>query len=291
MSDAGVRQQLEGPWVTIQKLSVVLPAYDEAENIEAVVTRSSVVLEPLVSNFEIVIVNDGSADGTAEIADRLASSDHRVLAVHHDGNQGYGAALRSGFTAATGDRIMFMDADRQFDMSDITSLLPFVPHYDIVAGYRVQRNDALYRKVFAKIFDVAVWMLFGLHMRDVDCAFKIYDAKLIRQMPLTMPGALINTEMLAIAKQMGATIVEVGVNHYPRSAGKSSGGSPRVVFRAMGETLRLWFRMRSLRLPAWKSQTEQHSQGWGAMPKTIVLGAGAGLLMLVAASLAVLRRR
>ncbi len=184
-------------------LSVVLPAFNEAANIDAVVKRSIAVLEPLVPSFEIVVVNDGSSDGTGEIIDALEANDQRVKAVHHERNGGYGSALRSGFAAATGDLIMFMDADRQFDMSDVTALLPFVDHYDLVAGYRIQRNDALYRKLYAKIFDVAVWALFGIHIRDVDCAFKIYRGDFIRAMPLSMPGALINTEMLAMAKSDG----------------------------------------------------------------------------------------
>jgi len=273
-----------------KKLSVVLPAHNEAANIEAVVDRSRQVLDELFRDYEIIVVNDGSVDGTGEIIEALSAEDPRIRPVHHETNKGYGSALRSGFAAATGDLIMFMDADRQFDMSDITALLPYVPHYDIVAGFRIKRSDALYRKVYAKIFDVAVWILFGVHMRDVDCAFKIYRADLIRRMPLEMPGALINTEMLAMAKMMGASIVEVGVNHYPRVAGKSSGGSPRVVFRAMGETVRLWFRLRSLELPAYEPAQEEQ-EGWGNVPRTVVVALGAGFVTLFFLALSAFRRR
>lgn len=274
------------------KLSVVLPAFNEAGNIEAVVQRSTTVLEPVVHAFEIIVVNDGSADETGEIIDRLESQDERVRAVHHEHNGGYGSALRSGFAAATGDLIMFMDADRQFDMSDVTALLPFVPHYDVVAGYRIRRSDPLYRRLYAQIFDIAVWVLFGVHMRDVDCAFKIYRGDLIRSMPLTMPGALINTEMLAMARRMGASVVEVGVHHYPRTAGKSSGGSPRVVFRAMGETVRLWLRMRSIDLPQYRSRDDQQrAEGWSGVPRTAIVIAGVALTTLAFAALSVFRRR
>jgi len=271
-------------------LSVVLPAFNEAANIDAVVKRSIAVLEPLVSSFEIVVVNDGSSDGTAEIIDALDESDARVKAVHHERNGGYGSALRSGFAAATCDLIMFMDADRQFDMSDVTALLPFVDHYDLVAGYRIQRNDALYRRLYAKIFDIAVWTLFAIHVRDVDCAFKIYRGDIVRAMPLSMPGALINTEMLAMAKRMGASIVEVGVHHYPRTAGKSSGGSPRVVFRAMGETIRLWFRMRSIELPDIRPERSA-PDGWSGVPRTIVIGTAAALVATAALTLSIFRRK
>jgi len=225
-------------------LSLVLPAHNEAENIEAVVTRANELLPKVTRHHEIIVVDDGSQDATAEIVDRLAAADARVRVVHHGDNRGYGAALTSGFRTATGDSIMFMDADRQFDIADINALLPYVPFYDIVAGYRIQRRDPLYRRLYGKLFGLCVTLLFGIRMRDTDCAFKIYRAELLRDMPLTSPGALINTEMIARSKRRGATVVQVGVHHYPREAGESSGGSPRVVFRALGETARLWLRLR-----------------------------------------------
>jgi len=227
-----------------RKLSLVLPAHNEAENIEAVVRRALDVLPRVVRDVEIIVVNDGSRDETGAIIDRLASEHQEVHAVHHPVNRGYGAALTSGFRAATGDSIMFMDSDRQFDIADINALLPYVPYYDIVAGYRIQRRDPFYRRLYSKLFGIVVLILFRVHLRDTDCAFKIYRADLLNTIELTTPGALINTEMLARSKRRGATIVEVGVNHYPRYAGESSGGSPKVVFRAMGETIRLWFRLR-----------------------------------------------
>jgi glycosyltransferase involved in cell wall biosynthesis len=227
-----------------QKLSLVLPAHNEAENIGAVVQRALDVLPKVVRDAEVIIVDDGSHDGTAEIADGLASADPRVRVVHHPVNRGYGAALTSGFHAATGDSIMFMDADRQFDIADINALIPYVPYYDIVAGYRIQRRDPLYRRLYGKLFGLCVVILFGIRMRDIDCAFKIYRADLLSTIELTTPGALINTEMLARAKWRGASVVQVGVHHYPRFAGESSGGSPRVVFRAMGETIKLWLRLK-----------------------------------------------
>lgn len=225
------------------KLSLVLPAHNEAENIGTVVARAADVLSKVVRGCEIIVVDDGSRDETPAIIDRLAAENPSVKAVHHPVNRGYGAALTSGFQAATGDCIMFMDADLQFDIADIAALLPYLGHYDIVAGYRIKRRDPLYRRLYGKLFGLAVWLLFGLRMRDIDCAFKIYRADLLKNLTLTTPGALINTEMLVRSRQRGATVAQVGVHHYPRPAGESSGGSPKVVFRAMRETLRLWWRL------------------------------------------------
>lgn len=227
-----------------QKLSLVLPAHNEAGNIEAVVSRGMSVLPNIVPDFEIIVVDDGSEDETPRIADRLAASHQNVRVVHHSQNQGYGAALTSGFAEASGDLIMFMDSDRQFDIADVTALVPYVAHYDIIAGYRIKRRDPMYRRIYGKLFGLVAWALFGIHMRDVDCAFKIYRADLLKGLVLSAPGALINTEMLARSKRKGATIAQVGVRHYPRVVGQSSGGSPKVVFRAMGETIRLWRALR-----------------------------------------------
>lgn len=225
-------------------LSLVMPAHNEVQNLPAVVARAVEVLGKLAESYQIVVVDDGSRDGTTELIDTLAVENPAITAVHHPRNRGYGAALTSGFNAATGDYIMFMDADQQFDIGDLTYLAPFVGDYDIVAGYRLHRQDARYRLIYARIFNLAVRILFGVNVRDIDCAFKVCRADLLHQIDLTSPGALINTELLAKATRSGATIVEVGVNHYPRPSGESSGGSPKVVFRAMKETLALWLRMR-----------------------------------------------
>ncbi len=226
-----------------RRLSLVLPAYNEADNLELVVRRACEVLPQLVEEYEIVIVDDGSRDATGVIADQLARTFSQVRVIHHKVNRGYGGALRSGFAAASGDLIMFMDADQQFDPADLVHLLPFVPHADIVAGYRVRRRDPWIRLVYAAVFNLAMRALFGITVRDIDCAFKVARADLLRSLDLRMNGALINTELLAKAQRAGATIVEVGVRHYPRLTGEPSGGSPRVILRAMRDVARLWWHL------------------------------------------------
>lgn len=232
------------------KLSLVLPAYNEEANIADVVHQALAALPAYVDDFEIVVVDDGSRDRTPRIIDDLAAADARVKPVHHPHNRGYGSALTSGFRATSGDFIMFMDADRQFDIADIGLLVPFLDRFDIVAGFRMERNDPLHRRVFAEAFNVAVRVLFGVHLRDIDCAFKIFRADVLRSIELTAPGALINAEIQAKARRQGATIEQVGVHHYPRVAGEATGGSRRVIVRAMWETVVLWWRMHSYEPPA-----------------------------------------
>ncbi|MEO8288106.1 MAG: glycosyltransferase family 2 protein [Chloroflexota bacterium] len=227
------------------KLSLVLPAHNEEPNIRAVVEEASRVLPAAFTDYEVIVVNDGSKDRTLEIAQALAAENSHVHIVNHSVNQGYGAAVTSGFNAATGDYIMFMDSDRQFDINDIHRLTPFVGEYDIVAGYRIKRNDPAHRLLNAKIFGFAVTLLFNLGVRDIDCAFKIMRADVLKGINLQSPGALINTEILSKARAQGATLTQVGVNHYPRLEGEQSGASLKVVIRAFFEIIRLWWRMRS----------------------------------------------
>lgn len=228
-------------------LSLVLPAYNEAENIAAVVSRSLESLPTYADDFEIIVVDDGSRDATATIVATISAGDPRVRLQRHPRNRGYGGALATGFRASRGAYVMFMDADRQFDIDDLRLLAPFTRDFDIVAGFRMERNDPMHRRVFAEMFNVTVRILFGVHMRDIDCAFKVFRGDLLRGMTLSAPGALINTEIQAKARRQGARVQQVGVHHYPRIAGSPTGGSPRVILRAMGETASLWWRMRGYR--------------------------------------------
>lgn len=227
-------------------LSLVLPAYNEEANIEIVVNEALEEVPKVFERYEIIVVDDGSKDKTPEIVDRLAAAhpDH-VRVIHHRPNKGYGAALTTGFRASKGDYMMFMDSDRQFKPEDLQLFEPYIGKADIIAGYRKKRNDPFYRFLIGYTFNTVVTILFGIHLRDIDCGFKIFRADVLKNMELTSPGALINTEIHAKAQRQGRSIIEVGVNHYPRLIGDQSGASIRVILRAMKETLLLWARMRN----------------------------------------------
>lgn len=229
-------------------LTLVLPAYNEEGNIEYVVRRALDVLPTVVDTFEIIVVNDGSRDATPRIIDRLAAEDSRVRAIHQP-NKGYGGALTSGFSASVGDYVMFMDSDRQFDIADIRLLAPFTASFDVVAGFRMERSDPIHRRINAEVFNIVVRVLFGVHMRDLDCAFKMFHGEMVRSLDLTSAGALINAEMQAKLRRQGATLEQIGVPHYPRIAGTATGGNLGVIFRAMGETVVLWRRMHRYQPP------------------------------------------
>ena len=230
-------------------LSLVLPAHDEEDNIAHVVRDALDVLPSFTDDIEIIVVNDGSRDKTREIVEALTHEHPALRLVNHEVNRGYGAAVTSGIKASTRPFVMFMDADRQFRIEDLADLSPFAGTFDIVAGFRKERHDPLHRRLFAEIFNVTVRVLFGVHLRDIDCAFKVFRGEMVRALDLSAPGALINTEMQAKLRRMGATLQQVGVNHYPRVAGQATGGNPRVILRAMRETLVLWWAMRTYRPP------------------------------------------
>jgi len=185
--------------------------------------------------FEIIVVDDGSRDDSATVLERLKPQYPTLRVIRHPQNRGYGAALRSGFDAARLNWIFLMDADNQFDANEIGLLLAQAAAADIVAGYRLRRRDPLPRRLNALAFFTLVRILFGRLVRDVNCAFKLMRRDLISRMDLHSEGALINTELLVLARQMQARIVEVPVHHYPRTAGKQTGANPRVVLRAFGE--------------------------------------------------------
>jgi glycosyltransferase involved in cell wall biosynthesis len=265
------------------KLSLVLPAHNEVENIGPVVERAVSVLPSYFTTYEILIVNDGSTDGTREVADGLVASCEHVRVIHHPQNRGYGGALRSGFSASTGDWVMVMDSDRQFDPDDLIYLVPYVGEYDLVAGYRLQRNDPAHRILFGQTFKIAMSILFGVRLRDIDCAFKVMRGDLLRSLDLRSPGALISTELIARWIRAGGTWVEVGVHHYPRPAGEQSGGSFKVILRAMWETLVLWYRL---------DQEQRHRGEEHTLPRTPGLSpraAAAGVLVLAALTAVLIR--
>lgn len=253
-------------------LSLVLPAYNEEGNIEQVIRRALEVLPHHTDDFEVIPVNDGSRDRTGEILDRLAAQESRVRPVHHSTNRYYGGALKSGFKASRGDYVMFMDSDRQFDIADIQRLAPFIPTHDIVAGFRMERSDPMHRRINAEIFNLAVRILFGVHLRDLDCAFKVFRGEQLRSLELTTSGALINAEIQAKLRRQGATLQQVGVPHYPRVAGSPTGGSIRVILRAMVETVQLWMHMHGYKPP----KTAPNPRPYYALGDTL-LGMGIGI--------------
>ena len=216
-------------------LSLVFPAFNEARNLPVLLESAIKVAELLGQSFEIVVVDDGSSDGTAAVLARWRRLDPRIRSVRHPANLGYGAALRRGLRAATGDLVFFSDADLQFDLAEIQGLLRHAEHFDIVAGYRAPRRDPLGRRLIAWAWGRLVQALFDLQIRDIDCAFKLFRREVLDAIPIDSIGAFVNTEMLARARSAGFRIKQVPVSHRARRLGRQTGARPRVIARALYE--------------------------------------------------------
>ncbi|MHC4536356.1 MAG: glycosyltransferase family 2 protein [Planctomycetota bacterium] len=225
-------------------ISVFFPCYNEQGNITGVVEKALAVLENLNADFEVIIVDDGSSDDTGKIADELAGENDRVKVVHHRTNLGYGAALQSGFKAATKELVFYTDGDGQFDMKEMPALLDFMERCDIVSCYRLNRQDNIVRKINAWCWTKLVCLLFGMKIRDIDCAFKLYKREIFDSIKLVSTGALIDAEILARAAGKGYRVEQYGVHHYPRTAGAQTGANIYVILRAFKELFRLWRQIR-----------------------------------------------
>ena len=216
-------------------LSVILPAHNEEEVIATTVHTVIDTLSNWTIDHEVIVVDDGSQDHTGAILDTIASTHPCLKVIHHSVNQGYGAALVSGFEAASKDLAFFMDSDGQFDIHDLERFFPLIGAYDAVLGYRVDRQDTWMRKVNAWGWKILVGMVFGVYVRDVDCAFKLYPASFFRDHKLETRGAMINTEILYKFTRAGYSYTQVGVRHLPRLGGQATGAKPSVILRAFRE--------------------------------------------------------
>jgi len=247
---------IPGPAARVPALSYFFPAHNEEANLEALVEEALEALPALADRFEIIAVDDGSKDATPAIADRLvAAHPGMVRAVHHPTNLGYGAALRSGFRAARYELVCFTDGDRQFRVADLgrlTTRLLAPDGPDVVVGYRIRRADPPIRTIYARLYKLANRVWFGLRVRDVDCACKLFRRHALEGINVESGGAFFSAELLVKLRAAGRSVVETGVPHYPRTAGSPTGAKPSVVWRAVkdfwGLRLRMWAnRARALR--------------------------------------------
>ncbi|MCG3137906.1 MAG: Undecaprenyl-phosphate 4-deoxy-4-formamido-L-arabinose transferase [Phycisphaerae bacterium] len=220
-------------------ISVFFPCHNEEGNVERTTRQAVSVCRQISSDFEVIIVNDGSKDRTAEIADQLAGEIPEVRVIHHPTNKGYGGALQSGFRGAAKEWVFYTDGDGQFDIGELPKLLPLRGPKVIVSAYRQNRQDSRMRKLNAWCWGKLVNTLFGMRVRDIDGAFKLYPRTLFEQIELRSMGALIDTEVLAKATRLGYEIRQLGVNHYPRVSGQQSGANLKVILRAFRELFKL----------------------------------------------------
>ena len=218
-------------------ISVVLPAYNEEENIKNTLSNCINFLSKKFEDYEIIAVNDGSSDLTKVEIEKMMHENSRIELIDHSVNQGYGAALNSGFECASKDYIFLMDSDGQFDIKDIDLMTPFVTGQNVVLGYRKNRADNFIRSLNAYLYNLYIKLLFGLRVKDIDCAFKLFPKTAYEKIkPIKSRGALYSAELLIKLVRNGYKVKEIGVNHYPRSYGEQSGANISVIIKMFKES-------------------------------------------------------
>lgn len=225
-------------------ISVFFPAYNDEGSIATLVQHAIETLAPLTDDYEVIVVNDGSTDGTARVLDELALRVPALRVVHHSQNRGYGGALRTGFANATKDLVFYTDGDGQYDVRELARLLPLMTEeVDVVNGYKRRRSDNRRRIVLGAVYKFLARRMFGLPIRDVDCDFRLLRREFIQAIPLESSSGVICTEMIYKLTRAGCRFAETPVHHYPRLHGASQFFTLPRVARTAWDFFRLWLRL------------------------------------------------
>lgn len=230
----------------LKELSLFFPAYNEEANLKNTVEKAIPILKGVAERYELIIVDDGSKDNTGKVAEKLAQKYSFIKVINHNPNRGYGAALKSGFYGSKYAWVVFTDSDGQFDFSEIEKLIEKSKDADIVAGYRINRQDSLMRKIFGWGWTFLANLLLRINIRDVDCGFKLLKKEVIDKIPKleSERGGMISPEFLGRARKAGFKITEVGVHHYPRKEGKQTGANLKVIFKSFVDLGKLWWKIK-----------------------------------------------
>jgi len=216
-----------------------MPAYNEEAILPTSLAEATAALDELCANWEMIVVDDGSTDSTPRLLAEWAARDPRLRVLTQTPNQGYSKALIRGFLAAQRAAVFYTDADAQFDLREIARLAPLLAHHDMVAGFRLHRQDPPVRLLTSAVYNVLQGLLLGVRARDVNCAFKLFRRSFFERVELSSDGFLIDAELYARARRAGLTWAQVGVTHRPRQGGRTT-----VRVRTISETLSELWRLR-----------------------------------------------
>ncbi len=226
-------------------ITAFFPCYNDAPTIQGVVQAARETLSRLTDDYEIIVVNDGSQDESAAVLAELEQQEPSVRVVSHESNRGYGGALRSGFASATKELVFYTDGDAQYDPHELNELFErLTPEVDMVQGWKLERRDGLHRQIIGSVYHWFVSAMFDLHVRDVDCDFRLIRRHVLESFPLTSDSGSITVELMTRIHQGGFRIVEVPVHHYARPVGSSQFFSFRRIAQTLWQLSGLWFRLR-----------------------------------------------
>lgn len=228
----------------LDSLSIFFPMYNEEENVAAMLDAALQVVPRIARKYEIIIINDGSTDHTQLRANNYAKKYDNITVISHKKNKGYGASLRTGFSHAQYEWVFFTDGDQQFDLREIQVFIPYTKTYKAIIGYRENRAEGWSRHLNATIFKLFIDMLFRLHVKDIDCAFKLLKTDVIHSLKLESNGAIITAEFLYKLKKKNIPFKQLPVTHLPRQHGASTGANLGVIMKAMVEFARMYLKMK-----------------------------------------------
>lgn len=228
----------------LTSISIFFPCYNEASNMGTMIDQATQIGNEYGIDYEVIVVDDGSSDNSAQIVKEYSKKNPRVSLIQHSKNMGYGAALRTGFQNVKKDLVFLTDGDNQFRLSEIEKLFSKIDSCDVVVGYRINRQDKAHRRLNGFLWTKLTRTLFGLPTRDVDCAFKLFRRRALEGLVLKSDHLLIHAEILARIKKKGFKIQEIGVTHYPRAAGKASATGVGRILKTFGELFGLYWQIR-----------------------------------------------
>ena len=229
----------------VPAISLFFPAYNEEKNIKKTVEKALAILPKVASDYEVIVVDDGSKDKTAEMVDKIAKENKKVRLISHPKNLGYGSALKTGFENAKYSWVAFADSDGQFDISELKILVDKASKADLVLGYRLDRADPFIRKVATFGWNTLAKILLGLNVKDYSCGFKLIKKGVYEAVqPLVGEQKVTQIELLVKAKRLNYQMTEVGVHHYPRKLGNQTGANLNVVLKSVVNLLQLWWKLK-----------------------------------------------
>jgi glycosyltransferase involved in cell wall biosynthesis len=230
--------------ILLPSLSIFFPCYNEEQNIGLLIQQAQELAPQIASKHEILVINDGSVDKTAQVVKHLAQNDEHIRLIEHPKNLGYGMSLRTGFANAKSEWVFFTDGDGQFDLNQLKEFIPATRSSTVVIGYRTNRAEGSLRALNARLFKLFIDVLFRVHVRDIDCAFKLLKTDLIQSLPLQSSGAMISAEILYRLKKKHLKVTQLPVRHLPRKYGQPSGNNIKVILKAFYEAFRLYASMK-----------------------------------------------
>jgi glycosyltransferase involved in cell wall biosynthesis len=237
-------RHLEPPPVRCQSLSVFFPAYNDEGSIALMVEKALELLPRFTDDYEVIVVNDGSSDGTAAVLDELARRLPQLRVIHHPKNRGYGGALSTGFANATKEWVFYTDGDAQYDVDELADLIPLLTdEVDVVNGYKLKRSDSKRRIVLGALYKFLARLLFGLPIRDVDCDFRLLRRSALQSIDLVSNSGVVCTEMVYKLHAAGCRFAEMPVHHYPRLHGQSQFFTLRRVAETALHFFGLWLKL------------------------------------------------